>query len=76
MQGDVVGFLEQGLQGAETDAQLLSPVAGDERVVGHHLHPHRLGDAGDMGADLAKAHNPEALLIKLIAHICLAVPTA
>ena len=74
MQADVVGLLEQGFQWAQTHAQLLRPLTGDEGVVGEHLHAHGLGHTGDMGADLAEAHHAEGLFVELIAHIGLAVP--
>ena len=76
VQADVVGLGEEGRQGHEAHLQLLGPLRRDERVVGHHIHAHGLGNPGHMGADLAQAHHAQLFLVELVAHIGLAVPAA
>ena len=76
VQADVVGLGEEGRQGQQAHLQLLGPFGRNERVVGHHLHAHGLGDPGDVGADLAQADHAQLFLVELITHIGFAIPAA
>ena len=76
MEADVVGLGKQGGELLETHLHLLGPLSRDEGVVGHHVHAHRLGDTGDVGADLAQADHTQLFLVELVADVFLAVPAA
>ena len=76
VQGDVVGGAEQLIQLQQLHLHPLSPVSGNEGVVGDHLHAHGLGNPGDVGSDLAETDHPQSLLVELVADVFLAVPLA
>ena len=76
VQADVVGLGEEGRQGQQAHLQLLGPFGRNERVVGHHIQAHGLGNPGHVGADLAQAHHAQLFLVKLVTHIGFAVPAA
>ena len=76
MQADEVSFGKQGGQGQQSDLHLLGPLGRYVGVVGHHVHAHRLGHPGHVGADLAETHHAQLFLVELVAYIFLAIPAA
>jgi len=76
VQGDVVRLPEQILQRRQTHLHLLRTLGGHKGIEGDHIHAHRLGDLGHVGADLAQAHHTENFLVELVADVLLAVPGA